>query len=112
MDDKLDIIIPSEIRRILKGLMPVIQKIMNDSDLTEDDMALFALRRGLEALLDDLVGDSPELLTISFTNMLYDNPEYLGKMLAQTIEDIDNMDDQSTDIETLGEEWKKKRLYM
>ena len=112
MSDELNIIVPQDIRRILKGLMPVIQKIMNQSELAEDDMAFFALRRGLEALLDDLVGDSPELLTVSFTNMLYDNPEYLGKMLAQTIEDIDKMDDQSADIETIADEWRKKRLYM
>ncbi|MHA2305587.1 MAG: hypothetical protein ACXACU_09355 [Candidatus Hodarchaeales archaeon] len=112
MDNELNVTIPNDIRRMLNGLKPIIEKIMSESEFTENDISLFALRRGLEALLDDLVGDSPELLTMSFTNMLYDNPEYLGKMLAQTIDDVDNMDNQSTDIDTLAEEWKKKRLYM
>lgn len=112
LNNSTKIEVPEELDKVLRAFLPIFQTVIEDDTSPLEELALVALRRGLDEMLEDLLGDNPAVLSDSFKAILHDNPEYLGRFIFKALKKGEEIIDQQIDNEIIAEKWKKRPYYI
>lgn len=83
---KIEMELQEPLHGMLLSLKPVIETIMEE-EVSFDMFAGTIIQRGIQAMLDDIIPNEPEILMKSILLMHQDNPSFVANFINRMLEE-------------------------